>query len=292
MKIGLTLGKFAPLHKGHEFLIKEACKQLDGGILYVVLYDDIHYRNIPLQTRADWIRKNDAFLGYNIQVILGYDSPNDCGDSDEVKNIQENYLLNVLGLKDFGITHFFSSEEYGSHVAKALNAIDVRIDMERSNVNISGTMIRNDTYCDVYGNDVSKVGKTYTVNIEAPVWRLLSHKNSLEQEILSYESQVKVLLDKISKAKEVLEKQKYIEINVGEMYVFTEYDSGIVSGNVWVGIVVAFDSDSDEFVFVDSYFDIHEHVQANFKSIVHVNTMNEKKMADYVTKFYNEEYKV
>jgi hypothetical protein len=148
------------------------------------------------------------------------------------------------------------------------------------------------TYCDVYRNDVCKVGKTYTVNIENPVWRLLSNNNSLEQEILSYESQIKELQDKISKAKEVLEKQKYPDIDVGEMYVFTEYDSGIVSGNVWVGIVVAFDSDSDEFVFVDSYFDIHEHVQTDFKSIVHVNTMNEKKMADYVTKFYNEEYKV
>lgn len=147
-------------------------------------------------------------------------------------------------------------------------------------------------YEDVYGNDVSKVGKTYTVNIEYPVWRFVFHDKTVEQEILSYESQVKVLLDKISKAKEVLEKQKYPEINVGEMYVFTEYDSGIESGNVWVGIVVAFDSDSDEFVFVDSYFDIHEHVQTDFKSIIHVNTMNEKKMADYVTKFYNEEYKV
>lgn len=90
MKIGLTLGKFAPLHKGHEFLIKEACKQLDGGILYVVLYDDIHYRNIPLQTRADWIRKNDAFLGYKIQVILGY--------------VDSKHNLYMRGIEDDGIS--------------------------------------------------------------------------------------------------------------------------------------------------------------------------------------------
>jgi hypothetical protein len=143
-------------------------------------------------------------------------------------------------------------------------------------------------YEDVYGNIVRK-GKVYTVNIENPVWRLLSNNNSLEQEILSYESQVKVLLDKISKAKEVLEKQKYPEINVGEMYVFTK-----LSGSEFVGIVVAIDDDDPELTFttVDSYFDVNDYTLDYFQKIVQVNTMNEKKMADYVTKFYNEEYKV
>lgn len=148
------------------------------------------------------------------------------------------------------------------------------------------------TYCDVYGNDVNKVGKIYTVNIENHVWRLVSENNSLEQEILSYESQIKELQNKISKAKELIEKKKYPEISVGEMYLFTEYGHGILSGNEWVGIVVAVDSDGDEFVAVDSYFDIHESSPTNFKSIVHITTPKEKKMADYVTKFYNEKYNV
>lgn len=142
-------------------------------------------------------------------------------------------------------------------------------------------------YEDVYGNDVSKVGKTYTVNIENRVWRLVSENNSLEQEILSYESQIKELQDKISKAKELMEKQKYPEINVGEMYVFTK-----LNGSEFVGIVVAIDSDGDYFTTVNSYFYINDYTLEYFQKIVHVNTMNEKKMADYVTKFYNEEYKV
>jgi NadR type nicotinamide-nucleotide adenylyltransferase len=146
MKIGLTLGKFAPLHKGHEYLINESYRILDGGRLYVVLYDDIYYRHIPLQQRADWIRNNPAFTGKDIQVIIGYNSPNDCGYSEDVIAIQNNYLLNTLGLKSFGITHMFSSEEYGTHVAKALNCEDVRIDMMRANVPISATEIRNNTY--------------------------------------------------------------------------------------------------------------------------------------------------
>jgi len=146
VKIGLTLGKFAPLHKGHEYLIKSAYEQLDGGRLYVVLYDDIYYRHIPLQKRADWIRHNHAFSGMDIQVIIGYDSPNDCGYSEDIIAIQNNYLLNTLGLKSYGITHMFSSENYGAHVAKALDCQDVRIDMSRAFVPISATEIRNNTY--------------------------------------------------------------------------------------------------------------------------------------------------
>lgn len=144
-------------------------------------------------------------------------------------------------------------------------------------------------YEDVYGNDVSKVGKTYTVNIENPVWRLVSEDNSLEQEILSYESQIKELQDKISNAKNTLEKSKYPEINVGEMYVFTKPSSGIRSDDELVGIVVSIlDSDSNVFVFVDTYFNIHEHVPTDFKTIVHVKTAKAKKMAEQVSMFYNE----
>ena len=258
MKIGLTLGKFAPLHKGHEFLIKEACKQLDGGILYVVLYDDIHYRNIPLQTRADWIRKNDAFRGYNVQVIVGYDSPNDCGDSDEVKNIQENYLLNILGLKDYGITHFFSSEEYGSHVSKALNAIDIRIDMERSNVNISGTMIRNDTYkyrqfispC-VYrdlivpitflsgpGSGkttlVEALGKEFNEPICLEYGREYWEKNNVNRR-LSREQMVDICLGHMeAEDKAIMEAKNFcfIDTNPITTYLFSIYYHGIPSGIV------------------------------------------------------------
>ena len=36
-KIGFTIGKFAPLHKGHQFLIETALKEMDE--FYVVIYD-------------------------------------------------------------------------------------------------------------------------------------------------------------------------------------------------------------------------------------------------------------
>ena len=36
-KIGFTIGKFAPWHKGHQFLIETALKEMDE--FYVVIYD-------------------------------------------------------------------------------------------------------------------------------------------------------------------------------------------------------------------------------------------------------------
>ena len=37
MKIGFTIGKFAPLHKGHQYLIEKGLKEMDK--FYVVIYE-------------------------------------------------------------------------------------------------------------------------------------------------------------------------------------------------------------------------------------------------------------
>ena len=48
-KIGFTIGKFAPLHKGHQFLIETALKEMDK--LIVVVYDT-DVINIPTEKRT------------------------------------------------------------------------------------------------------------------------------------------------------------------------------------------------------------------------------------------------
>lgn len=53
-KIGFTIGKFAPLHKGHQYLIETALKEMDK--FYVIIYET-EVIKIPIQTRADGIRK-------------------------------------------------------------------------------------------------------------------------------------------------------------------------------------------------------------------------------------------
>lgn len=136
-KVGLTLGKFAPFHKGHQLLIETAINEVDE--LIVLIYDD-PVINIPLKTRANWIRE----IYPQIMVIEGENSPNDTGYTPEIMKIQEDYVLSVLG--DRNVSHFYSSEPYGEHMSIALNAINRQVDVSRNIIPISATKIRNDSF--------------------------------------------------------------------------------------------------------------------------------------------------
>lgn len=134
-KIGFTIGKFAPLHKGHQLLIETALKEMDK--LYVVVYET-NVIDINIEKRADWIRK----LYPEVEVLIAKNPPNKYGlDKDSVE-IQMKYLVNVLG--NIKPTHFYSSEPYGKSVADYLNIIDRRVDTAKKNVPISATKIRED----------------------------------------------------------------------------------------------------------------------------------------------------
>jgi len=136
-KVGLTLGKFAPLHKGHEHLLKTMLDEMDEGI---VLVYDTHVTHVPLHIRAGWIRK----LFPEITVIEARGSPAVCPDIHEYERREERYITALLRGRD--ITAFYSSEYYGEHMSKALGCIDRRMDRRRDSYRISGTMIRDDPF--------------------------------------------------------------------------------------------------------------------------------------------------
>ena len=54
MKIGFTIGKFAPLHKGHQYLIEKGLKEMDE--FYVIVYET-SVMDIRVEQRANWIRE-------------------------------------------------------------------------------------------------------------------------------------------------------------------------------------------------------------------------------------------
>ena len=136
-KVGLTLGKFAPFHKGHQLLIETAVNEVDE--LIVLIYDD-PVINIALAARAAWIRE----IYPKIVVIEGINSPNDTGYTPEIMKIQEDYVLSVLGNRT--ISHFYSSEPYGVHMSIALNAINRQVDVSRNIIPISATKIRINSF--------------------------------------------------------------------------------------------------------------------------------------------------
>lgn len=137
-RIGLTLGKFAPFHKGHARLIETALEQVDD--LIVLVYDAPAVTHTPLPVRRGWIRKQFP----RVEVIEAWNGPPEVGLTPEIKQKQETYLREALDGRQ--ITHFFSNEPYGAHVAAALGAEDVRPDPQRTEVPISGATLRADPY--------------------------------------------------------------------------------------------------------------------------------------------------
>jgi len=137
LKSGLVLGKFAPLHKGHQFLIETAIKNSDR--VTVLIYDCPEVIDIPLKVRAGWIRK----IYPNVTVVEGYNGPKETGHEPAIMRLQEEYIKKVI---PFTITHFFSSEWYGDHVSRALNAKNIVVDEKRTTFPISGTLVRSNPY--------------------------------------------------------------------------------------------------------------------------------------------------
>jgi len=135
--VGLTLGKFAPFHKGHQLVVETALAEVDQ--LFVMIYDT-DVCDIPLPVRAAWIKH----LYPSVTIIEAWDGPSGYGDDERTKTEQEDYILQRLDGQP--ISHFYSSEFYGDHVSKALNAIDRRVNEARDVVPISGTAIRNNPF--------------------------------------------------------------------------------------------------------------------------------------------------
>ena len=135
-KVGFTIGKFAPLHKGHQYLIETAMKEMDE--FYIVVYDTDIIKN-PVEERADWIKK----LYPKAHIIYAFNSPKQYGLDKESVNIQMEYLSKLI--KGVPVTHFYSSEPYGEKVAEYLNINNRIVDKERITVPISANKIRQDS---------------------------------------------------------------------------------------------------------------------------------------------------
>ena len=171
-RIGLTLGKYAPLHKGHQYMIERMLAENDETA--VIIYDT-GLTHIPLPVRSAWIRR----LYPSVRVIEAWDGPvppdwaedvhgwtgrtaasgaDDIGGAEirAYEKSEEDYIIGLLSAEGLArkagngivtdITGFYSSEYYGAHVAEALGCADVRIDEARKIVPVSSRMVREDAY--------------------------------------------------------------------------------------------------------------------------------------------------
>lgn len=135
MKIGFTIGKFAPLHKGHQYLIEKALSEMDK--FYVIIYET-QVTNIPIEVRANWIKQ----IYPEVILIYAKNPPNQYGLDEKSVKIQTDYLKKLI--KDIPMTHFYNSEPYGKFVARDLKIEEVQVDRNREKFPISGTAIRKE----------------------------------------------------------------------------------------------------------------------------------------------------
>ena len=137
--VGLVPGRFAPLHKGHEFLINYALQKADKVI--VVIFDTSD-TCVPLEIRANWIKT----LFPTVEVIQAKNCPDGhkyaYENGVECEIIQNEFIEKKLN--NNRVDYVFHSTQYGDCVSSFLGAQSINVDFDRNMVPISGTMIRND----------------------------------------------------------------------------------------------------------------------------------------------------
>lgn len=136
MTTGLTLGKFAPLHAGHQHVIETARREMDRVILLV--YDAPSVTRIPLSVRATWVRE----IYPDVEVIEARGAREDSGYTRVIMDAHERFLGSILGGRR--IDAFYSSEPYGEHVSRFLGCVNRQVDGSRVANAVSGSAIRAD----------------------------------------------------------------------------------------------------------------------------------------------------
>lgn len=164
-KLGVTIGKFKPFHKGHELMIQVAAETMQEVIVivsdepdheYIPLFVPKEEKYMPLNFRYQMVRK--ALAKYpNVRVVKHEDTYGDATQYDEHGTAVDEefwkYWVNVFNLLAPDATHFVSSDRYGQEAAKRITfarhetkPIDwFPVDPDRELVDISATRIRDDS---------------------------------------------------------------------------------------------------------------------------------------------------
>ena len=139
MKQGLVIGKFLPLHSGHEALIRFAMSNCDE---LTVLLGVTAGEPIPGHLRYKWLW--ETFRGEEGVRIEYTDDPLPDApvSSREVSRVWADYLS-----ERFPETRIiFSSEQYGEYLAEYMGIEHRFFDPDRSEIPVSATMIRESPY--------------------------------------------------------------------------------------------------------------------------------------------------
>lgn len=131
---GLILGKFYPLHVGHNHLIRTALQQCDRVTVQLL---GATVESIPLDVRADWIRQEHP----TVNLVTAIDDAEVDFASDTA---WDEHMVLIEDLLDAPVDAVFSSDEYGAELASRLGATWVQVDAGRIVNPVHGRRIRAD----------------------------------------------------------------------------------------------------------------------------------------------------
>lgn len=155
---GLIVGKFAPLHKGHEFLIHCALKQCET--VYIFSYSNPEFAGCEPHKREKWLKtlfpeaKVFVFDVGFIKTRFNFDLPKN-DESDLVHRRLVGFLW--LNFVNQPLDAVFTSETYGDGFAAELSEYfsfytdfptvkHVSVDIERAKIPISATRLRENVH--------------------------------------------------------------------------------------------------------------------------------------------------
>jgi HTH-type transcriptional regulator, transcriptional repressor of NAD biosynthesis genes len=163
-KRGLVVGKFSPLHRGHEALIRCAQEACDEVI--IISYSKPEFAGCEASTRALWLAELFATTRRLLVTDQFLREPT-CGQG-QFTAVPENDAPDAVHREFCGFlceTYFggqadavFTSEDYGDgfaeHLTRRLRArspqaatvAHVCVDRQRANVPVSGSLIRTDIH--------------------------------------------------------------------------------------------------------------------------------------------------
>jgi NadR type nicotinamide-nucleotide adenylyltransferase len=148
---GLVVGKFAPLHRGHQRLIDTARAACERLVVMVWAHPD--FPDQPTPVRAGWLRT--LYPDATVVAFDASEAPPDEAPAEVHHAFVEHHL-------PFPIEAVFTAEAYGPAFAHHLGAEHVALD--RADDPVSGTAVRADVHAHrdaldprVYSHFVEKV---------------------------------------------------------------------------------------------------------------------------------------
>lgn len=181
-KDGITIGKFMPLHVGHELMIEFGIAMCRD---FHIVVSGNETDSIPLSVRWAWVNEKYGHLP-NVSVIYHIDESPTPINVDEHGTVldpefQEYWKYVFWRLPITNETCFVSSDFYGQTMADLLGIEWLPVDPYREMFEISATMVRNDPV--KYFQYISDVAKPFFIKKIAIIGPESSGKSTIVKKL-------------------------------------------------------------------------------------------------------------